>query len=272
MKYGLDIPISNEFSNPETLVEVAIEAEEAGWDGFFLWDTLSDSKGKNVPFLDPWIALSAIASHTHKIKLGLLVTPLARRRPWKVAKELVTLDHLSNGRMIFGVGLGFAENDFIPFGETFDPRERAEKLDEGLEIVTKCLTGEKFSFEGKHYNLQNVQILPKPVQDKIPIWTGGFWPNKKPMRRAARYDGIYLGVVGGEDKMNPQILTDAIDYISKHRESMDNFDVAIYGNSSIDKNETISIINSFEGNTWWIEGNDKPYQEYRKKIVLGPRY
>jgi alkanesulfonate monooxygenase SsuD/methylene tetrahydromethanopterin reductase-like flavin-dependent oxidoreductase (luciferase family) len=271
MKFGLDIPIKNEFSNPHTLIETAIEAENAGWDGLFLWDTYYDTNTNLNSILDPWIAISAIAAKTENIKLGLLVTPLARRRPWKVAKEMVTLDHLSKGRMIFGVGLGFGEKDFIPFGESFNVFERAEKLDESLEIITKLWSGEEFSYEGKHFNLKNVQFLPSPFQKpRIPIWTGGLWPNKKPMRRASKYDGVYLGTASGE-KMNTKILKEAGDYILKHRNNKSDFDIAVYGITPMDRDESHKIVEEFKSNgaTWWVEGNERSYKEYREKIRIG---
>src|SRR5689334_12104356 len=135
MQFAIDIPHFGPFSDPNLVAELAHEAEEAGWNGFFLWDHLNykhDGSPAAVEIADPWILLTAIALRTKSIKLGPMVTPLPRRRPWKVARETVTLDHLSGGRLIFGAGLGFQPGDFTAFAEETDPRVRAEKLDESL--------------------------------------------------------------------------------------------------------------------------------------------
>ncbi len=134
MKYGLDIPISDAYADPYKLADLAIEAEEAGWDGFFLQDVLSSGSPPGDPIIDPWIALAAVAMRTQRVKIGIFLTPLPRRRPWQVARETVALDILSHGRLIFGAGLGFQAPDFTPFGEEYDTKIRAEKLDEGLVL------------------------------------------------------------------------------------------------------------------------------------------
>jgi alkanesulfonate monooxygenase SsuD/methylene tetrahydromethanopterin reductase-like flavin-dependent oxidoreductase (luciferase family) len=132
--------------------------------------------------------MSAIASQTSKMRLGILVTPLSRRRPWKVAREIVTLDHLSHGRMVLGVGLGdFREKEFENFGEVSDQIERGEMLDEGLDIINGLQSGEVFRYTGKHYRIGRTVFTPKPVQlPRVPVWVAGKWPNKKPFRRAAQ--------------------------------------------------------------------------------------
>ena len=148
MKYGINIPNFGWFGDIDTLVEIAVEVEENGWDGFFLWDHLLVFKQEDMvlPFVDPWIALAAIACSTKKLRLGPLITPIPRRRPWKVAREAVSVDHLSKGRMILGVGLGAPpETEFDYFGEESDVKIRAEMLDEGLDIITGLWSGEPFS-------------------------------------------------------------------------------------------------------------------------------
>ena len=144
MKHGLSLPNKGDYSDIHRLVELATLAEESGWDGFFLWDHIASGIG---PHVDPWIATAAIAAHTSKIRLGLLITPLSRRRPWKVAREIVSLDHLSGGRMVLGAGLGdFREKEFRSFGEVVDPHTRGQMLDEALEIVTGLQSGQRFSY------------------------------------------------------------------------------------------------------------------------------
>src|SRR5512143_2560771 len=140
MKYALDVSTADTYSNPLTLADLAAEAEDAGWDGFFVWDAVF-ARPARLPMVDPWVALAAIAMQTQRIRIGAMVTPLARRRPWQIARETVSLDRLSNGRLTFGVGLGYQDLDFSAFGEDPNPRVRAEKLDEGLEIVTRLWSG-----------------------------------------------------------------------------------------------------------------------------------
>jgi alkanesulfonate monooxygenase SsuD/methylene tetrahydromethanopterin reductase-like flavin-dependent oxidoreductase (luciferase family) len=170
MQFGLDIPINGAYAHPRTLADLAAEAEEAGWDGFFLQDVLFSTE----PIVDPWVALAAVAVRTERLRIGVFLTPLPRRRPWQVARQAATLDLLSQGRLIFGAALGFQALDFTSFGEDYDPRTRAEKLDEGLEIVQGLWSGEAFSFHGTHYHLENVTLLPKPLQSpRIPVWVAG---------------------------------------------------------------------------------------------------
>ena len=177
MKRGLYIAPFDELYEPRLLAELAVEAERKGFDGFFLWDHVN-YRAPTRAVADPWIALSAIAYATQRIRLGPMVTPLSRRRVQKVARETVTLDHLSGGRLTLGVGLGSDLNDELePFGEVSEPRERAQLLDEGLDKLAAFWDGE---FE------------PPPVQQpRIPVWVAGRWPKRAPMRRAVRWDGFF---------------------------------------------------------------------------------
>lgn len=171
LNYGINVPNFGEYHSPRLLGDMASTAEEAGWDGFFIWDHLEG----DMPFCDPTVALSTIAVQTKHIRLGAMITPIPRRRPWKVAREMVSLDHLSDGRVILGVGLGNPPTEYSKFGE--DPRAhiRAEKLDEGLDIITGLWSEESFSYDGKHYKLKEVNFEPKPIQKpRIPICVGGF--------------------------------------------------------------------------------------------------
>ena len=168
MRFGITVPNIDGFADPAFLVQLARDAEAAGWDGFFLWDHMIYRRPWR-PIIDPWVALGAVASATSSIRLGTAVTPLPRRRPWKVAREVATLDHLSGGRAILGVGLGAPNDEFDRFGEDSDARVRAEKLDESLTIIDGLWTGEPFSFEGKHFNVGEIRFLPKPVQPRVPI-------------------------------------------------------------------------------------------------------
>jgi len=191
MKYAIGVVPAGEV-DIHALVELAQQAEASGWDGLFIEDYITHWVAPDAPTLDPWISLAVMAMRTTSIYLGLLVTPLSRRRPWKVAREAVTLDHLANGRFILGVGLGGPKDpmNFDRFGEVVDLKQRAEILDEALEIIAGLWSGEWLSYTGKHFKVENVRFLPTPVQKpRIPIWVGGGYPNQGPLRRAARWDG-----------------------------------------------------------------------------------
>jgi alkanesulfonate monooxygenase SsuD/methylene tetrahydromethanopterin reductase-like flavin-dependent oxidoreductase (luciferase family) len=177
VKRGLFIAPFDELVDPRVLMDVAQRAEARGWDGLFLWDHIRYREPVNA-VADPWIGLSAIATVTKKLRIGPLVTPLARRRVQKLARETVTLDHLSDGRLVLGVGLGSdTSGELEPFGEELDPRKRAAMLDERLERLSELWGGE---FE------------PQPVQQpRIPVWVAGRYPNRRPLRRAARWDGFF---------------------------------------------------------------------------------
>ena len=277
MKYGLDIPIAGTYADPRKLADLAADAEKAGWDGFFLWDILFAKDQFSTSVIDPWIALAAIATQTQRIRIGAMLTPLPRRHPWQVARETVTLDHLSNGRLTFGAGLGYQALDFTPFGEDFDTRLRAEKLDESLAILNGLWSGETFNFHGKHYQINDVLMLPKPIQSpRIPIWLAGGWPNRKPFRRAAHYDGIYLMTVNQSTGklLIPEEIREIVTYINAYRESTDPFDIAVNGETPGDPHKGAKIVQPYSeaGATWWIEfeASRESFEEYRERIRQGP--
>ena len=263
MNYSVSIHNFGDFADVRRLVELAKEAEDCGWDGFFLWDHIH---WNGPPMLDPWVALAAIASATSRIRIGTMVTPLARRRPWKLARETVTLDHLSGGRLILGVGLGLPpEEEFARLGEDADARVRGQKLDEGLEVLTGLWSGEPFSYQGKHYQLDNVRFLPRPVQQpRIPIWVAGLWPNRRPFRRAARLDGAVPVKVGPSADMpgllTPEELAEPLAYIRKHRESDVPFDVNASAAIPTDPAQARDVVDAFAaaGATWLQEWQPNP--------------
>jgi alkanesulfonate monooxygenase SsuD/methylene tetrahydromethanopterin reductase-like flavin-dependent oxidoreductase (luciferase family) len=193
MRCGLTLPIFDRLADPSLLAELANEAEAAGWDAVFVWDHIR-YRPPALAATDPWIAMAAMASTTDRVLLGPMVTPLARRRPQVLARQLVALDQLSGGRMVFGAGLGLDDSggEFAGFGEETDPRRRAEMLDEGLDLIEGLLSGEVVDHHGAHYTASNVQFLPTPVQARLPIWVAARWPNQRPLRRAARYDGAFI--------------------------------------------------------------------------------
>jgi len=193
MRSALWLPIFDGLADPAVIVRLAAEAEQAGWHGFFVWDHLR-WRAPVRQVADPWITLAAIATATQHLRLGPMVTPLARRRPAKVARETTTLDRLSGGRLTLGVGLGSDRfgSELSKTGEQLDDRLRGQMLDEALEILTAAWSGEPVHHRGEHYTVDGIQFLPRPVQQPgVPVWAAGFPGNVKPLRRAAGHDGFF---------------------------------------------------------------------------------
>jgi alkanesulfonate monooxygenase SsuD/methylene tetrahydromethanopterin reductase-like flavin-dependent oxidoreductase (luciferase family) len=198
VKRGLFIPPFGELSDPRRVADLAVTAEEAGWSGFFLWDHMLSAPG--VAVADAWTTMAAVAAATREIRFGAMVTPLARRRPWTLARQVATLDLLSGGRLVVGVGLGDdGWKEFSSFGEATDPRERGLLLDESVEVLRRLLTGEDVDFDGRRLAVHTTPFLPRPVQDPVPIWAAGRWPNRRPLARAARLQG-YFPIFGRSDE------------------------------------------------------------------------
>src|SRR5215204_790528 len=193
MRSGLFVPIFDALAAPALVARLSAEAEEAGWDGIFLWDHVR-WREPVLEVADAWITLAAIATATQTIRLGPMVTPLARRRPVKVARETATLDRLSGGRLTLGVGLGsdrFA-SEYSITGEELDDRRRASMLDESLEILVAAWSGEPVHHRGEHYTVEGMRFLPRPVQRPgVPVWVAGYYGKPRPLRRAARYQGFF---------------------------------------------------------------------------------
>jgi alkanesulfonate monooxygenase SsuD/methylene tetrahydromethanopterin reductase-like flavin-dependent oxidoreductase (luciferase family) len=275
MQYALYLPNFGAEHSARGLADLAHEAEESGWDGFFLWDHII-AEAEGVPMVDVWVALTAIAMNTTHIRLGATVTPLPRRRPWKLARETVTLDHLSNGRLTLGVGLGVPE-DYEPFGEDSDNKIRAAKLDEGLEILTGLWSGKPFEYHGQVYHIENTTFSPPSLQQpRIPVWVGGWWPTKAPFRRAARWDGVIPLKQDGDNLLTPQDVTELLDFIRKERTSHDPFDVAIINwTDPSDPQAAAGKVAAYAqaGTTWWLESlymQQNSLEGLRKRIRLGP--
>lgn len=230
VKHGLILPNDLVGDDAGLMVDYAVAAEESGWDGFFPYDILvnppppdrADAPWESVtddwsapeyrPFVDPWITLAGAAARTSRIMLGTWITPLPRRQPWQVARDIATLDRLSNGRVIFGVGLG-KRMDFEKFGIRFDARAMGEQYDEALEIINRFWSGERVTFHGKHFAIDDVALLPTPAQrPRVPILVAGFWPKKKPFRRGARWDGIMpvFGMEEGNERSPEDLVTEML--------------------------------------------------------------
>lgn len=193
MRRGLTVPIFDELADPRVLADLAASAEAAGWDGCFVWDHVLYRPPASAA-TDPWIALAAMATATERISLGPMVTPLARRRPWIVARQAVALDHLSGGRFVLGLGLGLdaSGGELSRFGEELDDRRRASMLDEGLAVLAGLLSGDEVVHHGEHYDVE-ARFLPVPARPGgMPIWLAARWPNRRPAARALRHDGVFL--------------------------------------------------------------------------------
>jgi alkanesulfonate monooxygenase SsuD/methylene tetrahydromethanopterin reductase-like flavin-dependent oxidoreductase (luciferase family) len=247
MKRGLYLAPFDELANPRLLVDLARAAESAGWDGLFLWDRIAyPPRGRAVA--DPWVALGAIASVTDTLRLGPMITPLSRRRVPKLARETVTLDHLSNGRLTLGVGLGNAD-DLGPFGEAVDPRERARLLDEGLERLGGFWSG---------------GFRPLPVQrPRIPVWVGANWPNRRPVRRAIRWDGLFP-----IDLPGPEALAELAEEVKQARAGSDApFDLVVEASPGTDLRPWEAA-----GATWVLTSVEPqpPEPEIRAVVEAGP--
>ncbi|GCE08089.1 LLM class flavin-dependent oxidoreductase [Dictyobacter aurantiacus] len=257
MKYGVVLPLSGIDGDLERLVEYARIAEDAGWDGVFLEDYIVYWGEHNITY-DPWLALTAIALRTQHIELGITVTPLPSRLPWKLAREAITLDHISHGRLILGFGLGDAQDHH--FGEVANEKQRATMLDEGLEILAGLMSGQPYSHQGTYYTINEVTFNPQPVQrPRIPIWIGGWWPRKAPALRAARWDGFCpakLPDAQGDGSLKPHDIQAIRDFISTNRTGDAPFDITAAGHSAMgDRAKARAQIEPFEaaGATWWGE-------------------
>jgi alkanesulfonate monooxygenase SsuD/methylene tetrahydromethanopterin reductase-like flavin-dependent oxidoreductase (luciferase family) len=295
MFYGLEIPHFGPYADPRILAELAEEAEAAGWDGFFLWDHMTFGPDP-LPMTDPWVALTAIAMRTERMKIGAMITPLPRRRPWKVARETVALDHLSNGRLVFGVGIGVLPAEFDQLGEEGDQKERGAMLDEALDVLAGLWSGELFNHQGAHYHVQDARFLPAPLQrPRIPVWVAGSWPNKAPFRRAARWDGAFPQGRGLQlnEQMTPESIAEVRDFIREQRASDAPYDILHIGmTDGLDAEADRAFAQRYAeaGVTWWVEnitpnrwrswegfwplvpgsGDDWPLDEMRARICNGP--
>jgi alkanesulfonate monooxygenase SsuD/methylene tetrahydromethanopterin reductase-like flavin-dependent oxidoreductase (luciferase family) len=197
----------------------------------FIWDHVIWLDPENHPVAEPWVSLAAMAAATTRIRIGPMVTPLPRRRPWQVARQAVTLDQLSGGRLNLGVGIGGDWfGDYSRFGEPADDRTHGQQLDEALDIICGLWSGETFSYSGEHFSVRETQFLPRPQQrPRIPIWVAGLWPGTKPFRRAARYDGV-VPIAREEGRLfTPDEIRAMAAYIAQHRSAAEPIDIVIGG-------------------------------------------
>jgi alkanesulfonate monooxygenase SsuD/methylene tetrahydromethanopterin reductase-like flavin-dependent oxidoreductase (luciferase family) len=272
MKYGFVLPSWD----VQPVAALAREAENAGWDGVFLWEP--------VWGFDAWMLLAAAATQTERISLGTMLTPPSRMRPWKLASETLTLDHLSKGRVILSVGLGAPDTGFDAFGEVTDRKTRAELLDESLEILIGLWRGKPFRYEGKHYSIRESTFpAPPPTvqQPRIPIWVVGAWPREKSMQRALRYDGLLPNVINPGSPPGRPGLEDVRAmraYVDAQLSGKGPFDIIVEGVTPGDPAEAGAAVRPWAeaGATWWIEADwnelngPNPVESARRRIIHGP--
>ena len=266
MRYGIILTTGD----PTMLAELAGEAERAGWDGVFYWDGIALGASDTY---DPWVVMAAMAMRTERVRLGAIVTPPSRRRPWKLARETMTLDHLSGGRLVLPVGLGAVDDRaFGNVGEPTDVRTRAKLLDESLEILVGLWSGRPFAYEGEHYRFDEMTFRPQPVQrPRIPIWVVGAWPHERSMRRALRYDGVIAQVA------DPTELRAMAEYVDRHREPDQRgrtFEIVAQGGTPAgDPVAAVAIVRPWEaaGATWWVDADwAATVASLRARIAAGP--
>jgi alkanesulfonate monooxygenase SsuD/methylene tetrahydromethanopterin reductase-like flavin-dependent oxidoreductase (luciferase family) len=272
MRFGLFLPPFDEFSEPKRVVALAKTAESAGWDGLFLWDHML--AGAGVAVADAWVTMAAIATATARLRFGALVTPLARRRPWVLARQMATLDRLSGGRLVAGIGLGddgWAE--FSSFGELVDPVARGQRLDEALELLQRLLAGEAVRFEGRHYVVDSTPLLPKPQQTPLPIWGACRWPHRAPLARAAKLQGCFpiFPTDGAPPLPEPNDIAEARRVLADFGARSD-IDVVVRGALALQPAsrlaDTVSALEEV-GVTWILEsfGPREPAAEVVERIV-----
>ena len=288
------IAVPNFAEDPAALIELGVAAEQAGFDGYFLWDHIvfSDS-GDGPPIADPWLVLGVVAARTSRIRLGTMITPVPRRRPWQLARQTTTLDRLSGGRVILGVGIGSpAYADFGIFHEPQGARERADLLDEGLDVLAGLWTGERFSYSGQHFTVDPVRFTPPPVQrPRIPVWVGGILPATRTVDRAALWDGMVpirysggrLATVSPEDIADVGARIAAIrgsaaaaggDADNSKKRAAPGSDLVVWAEAADAPAAVPELIRPYQeaGATWWIESarpGDGWWEGVQRRVAAG---
>lgn len=256
-RYGFDFPPFGDLADPRPMADVAHRAERAGWDGVFVWDHVT-YRSPVTHVGDPWIGLAAMANATERVALGVMVSPLPRRRPQIVARQSVALDLLSDGRFVLGVGIGLDSSgrELSAFGEEFEDRSRGAMLDESLEVIRGLWSGERYSFDGEHYLVDDVAFLPRPLsQPHPPVWVAARWPYRRPLRRAASWDGLFL-----IDQEHPDQLAEAAAHVEGERGNLEGFDIVTHLEIDSDPGPWIAA-----GATWLL--TKIPYDAASPEIV-----
>lgn len=262
VRHAVFLPPFGELADPRRCAALAASAEEHGWDGFFLWDHVL-RPDPPMAVADPWVTLAAVAVATERIRLGPMITPIVRRRPQKLAREVTTLDQLSGGRLILGLGLGVdTGRELSGFGELVDPLERGDLLDEGIELLRAMWSGERVEHHGEHFVADGVVLLPRPTQLPYPpIWMAARTTAARPLRRAARQAGLFVIEVDAES------LSGMLELIRSERGTLDGYDVAAVRHGGIDASayETAGV-------TWWMTdvAPGVPAADVSAMVAAGP--
>ena len=277
LRRGIAVPCFGD--EPADFADLGVAVEEAGFDGYFLWDHMvwSQTAGE-PPILDPWLVLALVAARTSRIRIGTIVTPVPRRRPWQLARETTTLDRLSGGRAVLGVGIGAPSyDDFGIFGDATDKRTRGEQLDEGLDVLAGLWSGERFSYAGEHFRIEPVTFTPTPVQrPRIPVWVAGILPNRRPIARAARWDGfVPIAAGGGSPRPDVADFGKAVRQIAATRGDLNGYDVVVWSDVAKSPAEVAERAGSYAdaGATWWIETAwPRPgwWEGVKDRVAAGP--
>lgn len=271
MKYAVEIVPFGDFGNPRVVVDLAETAEANGWQGLFVWDHLAFVWG--IPGGDPWIILAAVAARTQSLTLGTSIAPLPRYQPHLLAHALVSLDILSNGRTVFGTGLGGVAEEFSAIGQPDEAKVRAAMLDEGLQLLDALLSGKPVQHQGAHYVANGITLAPLPVQEpRMPIWIGG--ESRPALRRAAAWDGWIIGAADMDGQMikTPQQLAEQVSIIREYRSLPESFSVAVSGVSGLGERALVGEY-ADAGATWWLEsvyGMRGSVKEMKARIAAGP--
>jgi alkanesulfonate monooxygenase SsuD/methylene tetrahydromethanopterin reductase-like flavin-dependent oxidoreductase (luciferase family) len=256
MRHGLYLPNQGDFADVRRLADLAEAAEANGWDGVFLWDALLSTPffGSAAPNADPFIALTAMALATERIRIGALVSPVARLRPEVVASQTATLDRLSGGRLVVGVGLGDPADQFPAFGLEADDRARAAIVDEFVDLLVRLWSGRRVDFTGRHFTALGVQLTPPLQQPRIPIWVGGGIGRMAPLRRAARWDGyVPLSASWPDGTLSADDLGRAASALRSAWASDEGFDVVVIADRSVSRpdDDELATLESV-GVTWHL--------------------
>lgn len=233
MRTGLYLPNQGAFADPRRLARLAVDAESSGWDGFFIWDELQPIFRPTDEVADAMVALGAVAFATERLRIGAMVSPLSRLRPEAFALQTATLDRLSGGRLIVGVGLGNPYEQFTAFGHEADLKVRAEMVDEFLDLLTRLWSGSTVDFHGVHYTAVDVSMTPPRQSPRIPVWVGADSRNRAPRRRAARWDGFIPASHRWPEEVIPlEDYEAAMADIRELRRSGEPYDVVVIGDAA----------------------------------------
>ena len=272
MRHGLWVK-NDDGAGVERVVDLAVAAEDAGWDGVFVSDSLPFEQ-----YPDPWVLLAAVAARTDEVTLGTWVVPVPRRQPWQLASEVATLDQLSGGRLLLGVGLG-NDDDYVAYGTPYEPPALASRLDEALEVVDALWSGEPVDHDGEHFHLEEAVVVPTPVQaPRVPVLAGCWWPNRAPVRRGARWDGImpWLTALSGGEGPHGETSTGGpmeeleacLDYYAEVADEPG--EVVVPRPPDVDADEVVGLTEPL-GGTWLLElGLDASADDALETVRAGP--